>query len=249
MNESVGKLLHEFGEVGLAHVAAVHESFVESESGTEIVGSMSALRELEIIPHELFVHGVYTVLDDSLGTLAGILAAKVGHTLLGSENLHGVLAVVDMAYHRNESRDHAALLDRGTGEDGEVSVAGEVSRTADTVHHLGAEYMSGVYITEDVSFKSSIHRDKTESAYDFRMVGNLAGTHENFVAEEVDIVHEMEHGIVGESKCACRGELTFAGLHKMHYGILDYLGVHLELGNVGILTKTIEHGIRYIAHT
>ena len=81
------------------------------------------------------------------------------------------------------------------------------------------------------------------------MVAYLARTHEDLVAEEVDVVHEVEHRVVGECERACRGELTFALLHEVHHGILDNLGVHLELRDVGVLAQAVEHGIGHVAHT
>ena len=77
-----------FRIVGVEHVAGLRECLVESEGCAECMRCVGALcGELEVIPHELLVHRMNAVLDDCLGALTRILAAKVGDTLLCSENL------------------------------------------------------------------------------------------------------------------------------------------------------------------
>ena len=135
---------------------------MESESSGEIVRDVSThlLAEFEVIPHQLLIHGVNAILDDAFGTLARILAAEVCYALFSSEDLDRVLAMVEVRHHRHESRDLSTLLDRWAREDGEVSIAAEVCRATDTVHHLGAHNMCRVDITEDVGLEGSIHGDK-----------------------------------------------------------------------------------------
>lgn len=95
------------------HVARLHECLMECEGILEAVLRMEslALGELEIIPHELLVVGMHAVLDDGLRTLYGTLAAQVGNALLRGKDLHGMLAVVKMRYHRYYRGNLASLLD------------------------------------------------------------------------------------------------------------------------------------------
>ena len=87
-----------FAEVGLKHVAGLHECLVEGERCAEVVVDVAfALRgELEVVPHQFLVHRVHAVLDDGLCALQRVFAAQVGHALLGGEDLDGVFAVVNV---------------------------------------------------------------------------------------------------------------------------------------------------------
>lgn len=236
------------GVVGVAHVAGAGEGVVEGEGGTQTVGRVAFLGDLEVVPEKFAVVGVRAVLDDAFGALHRILAAKVGYALLGDEDLDGVLTVVDMADHGDDCGDLATFLHRGAGEDREVGVAREVGGAADAVHHLGAEHVGGVDVAEDVGFERCVHCDEAQTAHDLGMVADLAGTHEYLVAEEVDVAHEAEHGVVGEGEGACRCELAFSLFHEVHDGVLNDFGVHLELRNLGILAQTVEHRVGDVAH-
>lgn len=103
----------EFGEVDVAHVAGVGKLGVECECRLKGVGSLTALAELEVVAEEGTVVGVGAVLDDDLGTLQGILAAKVGDALVGDEDVDGVLGVVGVTDHGHDVGDESALGDRG----------------------------------------------------------------------------------------------------------------------------------------
>jgi len=46
-----------------------------------------------------------------------VLAAQIGHALLGDDHLHGMLAVIDVRHQRNDGRDLAALGGGGATED------------------------------------------------------------------------------------------------------------------------------------
>lgn len=88
-----------FPEINLAHVAAVDKAFVQCEGSVQVMGSVresTLVGELEIVPEELLVGRMSTVLDDGLGALARILATQISYTLLCDEHLHGVLGVVDV---------------------------------------------------------------------------------------------------------------------------------------------------------
>ena len=89
--------------------------------------------------------------------------------------------------------------------------------------------MRGVDITENVSFKSCVHGDEAEAAYDFRIVGYFSRTDEHLVAEESDVAEEAVHCLVGECQRAGAGEAAFAFLHQVDYRVLNHFGVHFEL--------------------
>ena len=109
--------------------------------------------------------------------------------------------------------------------------------------------MGGVDVTVDVGLEGGVHGDKAETAHHLGAVGYFTGAHEHLVAEEVDVLHEMKHGIIAEGKRTSGGEAAFAFLHERHHRILDNLGVHLEAGNLRILSQTVEHGVGHVAHT
>ena len=113
---------------------------MESEGGLQVVRRV-AFAQFQVVPQQLFVHGVNAVLDDGVSALDGRFAAEVGYALLGDEHLYRVFAVVEVRNHGHNGADFAAFGRRGAGEYREVGVAGEVGRAADTVHHLGAGYV------------------------------------------------------------------------------------------------------------
>ena len=55
------------------------------------MAQMSHLGNLQVVPQQLSVVGMCTVLDDGLGTLLGSLATQVGNTLLGNDDVDIVL--------------------------------------------------------------------------------------------------------------------------------------------------------------
>ena len=61
-------LLLEFGKV---HITLLGECLVQSKGFVQCVAGLAFLGYLEVIPHELLVVGVHTVLDDALGALGG----------------------------------------------------------------------------------------------------------------------------------------------------------------------------------
>ena len=106
-------LLHQLAPVGEAHIALLHERLMHAEGCTQVVAGMTLGGVVQIIPQQLAVVGVCTVLDDGLGTLHGTLAAEVGDTLLGDENVDAMLVVVDMRYHGHDGADGTVLGCRG----------------------------------------------------------------------------------------------------------------------------------------
>ena len=98
------------------------------------------------------------------------LSAEVSNTLFSNNDIDVVLAVVFMRYHRNDGADFSFFGNGWTSKDGNISIAGEVARTTDTVHHLGSTDMGRVYIAVNVCFDGSINRDNTETADYFRII-------------------------------------------------------------------------------
>ena len=74
---------------GYGKEAAFSEDcLVECDSRLERVRCLAALAHIEILTQQRTVVGVCAVLDDSVCTLHGVLAAKVGNTLLGDKDIH-----------------------------------------------------------------------------------------------------------------------------------------------------------------
>ena len=65
---------------------------------------LTHLRDLQVIPQQLLVVRMSTVLNNALCTLEGTLATQVGNTLLRHDNVHVVLRAVLV---RNERYDRA----------------------------------------------------------------------------------------------------------------------------------------------
>ena len=126
--------------------------------------------QFEVIPKKLFVVRMSTVFDDGLCAFFRTLATKIGNTLLGDNDIDIVLRVVVVGYHRYDCTDLTFLSHRRTSEDRDVSVAGKVSRTTDTVHHFCSADMGRVYVAVQVDFDGCIDRNDTETAYYFRAV-------------------------------------------------------------------------------
>ena len=108
--------------------------------------------------------------------------------------------------------------------------------------------MGGVDVAEDVGLQSRVHGDKAQTAHNFRVVGDFAGAHDDFVAEVVNLLHEAEHGLVGEGQCAGRCEFALALFHECEHCVLDYLGVHLKLRHFGVLAQSEQHSVGHVAH-
>ena len=73
------------------HVTLAGQRVVHGEGSGEAMARVTAFTQFQIIPEQLLVVGVCTVLDDGLCTLHGTLAAQVGNTLFGDDDVHVVL--------------------------------------------------------------------------------------------------------------------------------------------------------------
>ena len=140
----------------IAHIAGFQEFLMEGKSGAERLGGMAVFGEFEIAPEQIPIGGIDAMVDDQFGAFAGCFAAEVGDAVLGDQNLHRVFAVVDVGTHRDDGGDVATLGGGGAGENGDIGVAGEVTRPADAVHHGTAEDMGAVDVAEDIRFEGGI---------------------------------------------------------------------------------------------
>ena len=82
---------------------------MEGEGCREVVACLSHFGNLQIVPQQLTIVGMSAVFDDTLCTLDWALATKVGHSLLGDDDVDIVLGVVVVAYHRHDRADGSAL--------------------------------------------------------------------------------------------------------------------------------------------
>ena len=107
-------LFHIFREVRQMHVTLAGQRVVHGEGGGETVVRMTAGTELQVVPQQLLVVGVGTVLDDGLCTLHRALATQVGHTLLRHDDIHVVLRRILVGHEGYHTGDAAALGHRRT---------------------------------------------------------------------------------------------------------------------------------------
>ena len=113
------------------------------------------------------------VLEDERRVLHGdadVLAAQVGNTLFGNDDVDIMLAVVHMGNHRYDGADFAFFGYGRAGEDGDVGVTCKVARTADTVHHLRTANLGRVYMSVDVHLDGRIQRAYADAGDDFGAV-------------------------------------------------------------------------------
>ena len=81
-------------EVGQLHVTLASQRVVHSEGSGQVVTGLAHLGNLQVVPQQLLVVGVCTVLYDTLSTLCRRLATQVGNTLLGNDDVDVVLRAV-----------------------------------------------------------------------------------------------------------------------------------------------------------
>ena len=91
------RLLHILCEIGQVHVALASQRVVHGEGGRQVVARLAHLGELQVVPKQLLVVRMCTVLDDDFGALCGALSAQVGDALFRHDDVDVVLAGVLMA--------------------------------------------------------------------------------------------------------------------------------------------------------
>ena len=79
------------------------------------VGAVEALwgvgrsAERQVAVQHGAILGMGTAVDDQTGALVRGLAAKVGHALFGDDDLHAVLAVIEVRDHGDDRTDFSAF--------------------------------------------------------------------------------------------------------------------------------------------
>ena len=86
-----GLILYILCKVCETHIALATECVVECECTRQVVMSMTACCELEIVAEKWLIVWMCTVLDDEISTLQRTLATEIGYTLLCHDNVYIVL--------------------------------------------------------------------------------------------------------------------------------------------------------------
>ena len=209
---------------------------------------MTALCKFQVVPEQLLVVGVYTLLNDVLCALLWALSTQVGDTLFGDDDVDVVLGVVLMAHERHDGTDEAALGCGWAGENAQIGVALEVAGTADTIHHLHAADVCGVDVAIDVALDGGVDGNHTETADDSRVVGDLTLAQCQVVFEVVHVVVYLHEAFVAHGERAGRGVLHTAGEHHVDDRILNHLSIDVEVGHMLVGTQCAEDGIGGAAH-
>ena len=123
-----------------------------------------------VVAQLVAIFGVRTVFDNQFGTFARRFAAQVGQALLGYQHHHVVLCVVVVGNHGHDTGNRTAFGHRRRNEERQLGVAREITRTADTVHHLRTQYVGRINISEDIGFECGIDRDQSHTAHELRIV-------------------------------------------------------------------------------
>ena len=98
-------------------------------------------------------------------------------------------------------------------EDRQERIAGEVARTANTIHHLGTQYVGRIDITEDVGLEGCVEGNDAQSTDALGMVGDLLRTQNDTFAENVHIGVHLIHVVIGQTQRRT-GSTKAAALHN-----------------------------------
>ena len=153
-----------------------------------------------------------------------------------------------MRNHRNDGTDFSFFCHRRTSKDGNIGIAGKVTRTTDAVHHLSAADVSRVYIAINVCFDSSIDRDNTEAAYNFRVIWDFGWTHYQFVTEEVDVIINSLQTFVCDSQWTSTSKFHTSLTNQIHYCILQYFGIHFKSRDCLVSSQSAQYGIGDVSY-
>lgn len=106
-----------------------------------LAGKAILLGHVEILLKNRLVIRVGALVDDELGTGFRVEATEVCQPLIGNQYVQVMLGVVHVRYVRHDAGDAGRVGFSRTGRrgvhDGEISIAEEVSGTADAVDHPG----------------------------------------------------------------------------------------------------------------
>ena len=137
------------------------------------------------------------VINDSAGALQRRQPAQIGDTLLGNDRLHAMLAVIDMAAHRHDSGDLPVFGDGRRHKDREPGVAFKIAATADAVHQIHPGYVRGIGVSVDVKLQPHVEGNNSQTADNFRMIGDLLRAQDNAAGEEIHIGVNLAQRIGG----------------------------------------------------
>ena len=93
--------------------------------------------------------------------------------MFSDDDLDVMLRMVHVRHHGHDGRDCAALRDRRGHEDGNVGVAGEVSRSADAVHDLRAQDVGRIHVAVDVGLDHPVHGNDAQSSDNLGVVADF----------------------------------------------------------------------------
>ena len=218
-----------FAEISKSHVALLQEGVVESERGAHALGLVSHGRNvLQVIAQQRSVVGMGAMLDDFMSPAHGSFAAKVGHALLGDDDVHVVLRAVYMATHRYDGRYLSVLGSRRRIENADGAVALIVAGTADAVHQLRPADMTGVLVAIEVDLQGRVHGDHPEAANQFGRIGQFTRAQRQVFGKEVHILIDVLNHLVGTRHSGAAGLCYFPFFNQVDNGILHHLGEHFH---------------------
>lgn len=110
------------------HRAPFAKGIVPGQRLFNEVRRMSAARHrsLEIVRQGIAIVGVHAICDNDRSALTRGKAAQIGQPDFRDQNIHIMFGMVDMADHRHDAGDGAALGNRLGDEDGHIGVAGKI---------------------------------------------------------------------------------------------------------------------------
>ena len=76
-----------FCEIGEVHVAAFGKCFVECERRMERNRGLTLVAKVHVFAQQRTVFGICAILDDFVSALYGVVAAQVGDTLVGDNDV------------------------------------------------------------------------------------------------------------------------------------------------------------------
>jgi hypothetical protein len=179
---------------------------------------------LEVVLQHRPEIGMGAAFDDQFRALLRREPAQIGQTLLGHENLHVLIDVIDMADHRHDGRNRAALRQRRAHEDRDPGIAREIARTADAVLHARTHDVGRVDVAVDVGLDQAVHGDAAKPADQFGVIADLLRAQDDAVAVAGYVVIQAV-GIVGaQRKGGGRGDAQLAAVEQVDHPVLDHLG-------------------------
>lgn len=143
---------------------------------------------------------VRAVLDNEPCTVFGSKPAEIGKALLRHEDLRVVFRMVHVAHVGHYARDGATLRDRRREEEPEGTVACEIRRTADAVHHRRAAHEAAIHVPEDIRLEGGVHRDDAHAANDVGAVAHLLLAEHEMLLPVGRILYKLALGTFGQRK-------------------------------------------------